>query len=73
MMIEAVVDEQGVLIAHLPPYLKGKKILLSVRPLLETESNVITILDVFTEADKLDIPRYTQTEILESLQMIKGQ
>jgi hypothetical protein len=70
MRLEAVINEQGILTAQLPKSLWGKKVVVSVQ--VAPDSPAETVLDIFAEADKLDFPRRTHTEILADLRALRA-
>lgn len=72
MILKAIVNEQGILTVKLPKSLCNQKVLITVQAVPEKAVNIETLFDIFAEADKLDFPRRSHTEILEELQSLRA-
>ena len=73
MVLDAIVKEDGTLIAKVPKSLRGKKVKITIheeKPKKRKQKKLSQweeISAVLKEADKLDIPRRTIDEILDDL------
>ncbi len=72
MKLEAIINEQGILTTHFPKSLWGKRVLISVQQVNEKQPKIESILDIFSEADKLTFPRRSHEEILEELHVLRA-
>jgi len=67
MTLDAVVNDDGTLVAKAPRYLRGRKIRIVIKDKNKSLSNWNEIATILRKADRLDTPRRGLNEILNEI------
>ena len=71
MILDAEIKEDGTLVAKVPRTLIGKKVRIVIKDKNKASSNWNALSAIFSEADRLNIPRRSLKEILDDVKAFR--
>jgi len=71
MFLNANISENGTLVAKLPASLWGKKVIISITPEIEEESNWKNLSKALQKVDSLNLPHKNYDEIITDLRIFR--